>query len=145
MSELLHGDDTCPEAIRRMDEALNAYHSAHITVVHYDSLGEPQLDQFRVCPVYDELGRPSGHFVGFSAALPSPRRALLPCSEFAEPSRWLQPDLLDTLDDELNGDAPRTCDTHSPRLLDSPFLSARRTGKGKAVGARPRAPTRSVE
>lgn len=91
-----------------MDEALRCYHSAHLSLIHYNKHGEPWLDQFRLCPVYDEHGRPSGHFVGISTAIPlrpeitSP---LCPPGEdlSCEPSRWLQPDLLDMLDEELNG------------------------------------------
>ena len=93
-----------------MNEAFRAYHSAHLALVHYDRRGEPWLDQFRICPVYDEHGRPSGHFVGVSAA--APVRATLgalsapPCAGGA-PSRWMQPELLGMLDEQLNGKGPR--------------------------------------
>jgi hypothetical protein len=109
LGELLHGDQTSPEALRRIDEAFHFYLSAHLAIVHYDKDGNPFLDQFRVCPVFDEQGRPSGHFVGISSAvqLQSLLEApyTLPCADFAscEPSRWLQPDLLELLDEQLGG------------------------------------------
>jgi hypothetical protein len=113
LTELLHGDSTSPESLRRMNEAFHTYHSAHLSVIHYDKHGDPWLDNFRVCPVFDEHGRPSGHFVGVSTAVPlkvqadpTPSDSMAAC----EPSRWLQPDLLDMLDEELNG----TIESQSP-------------------------------
>jgi hypothetical protein len=66
----LQGKDTDPADPKKIRAALDAQKEEHVCLLNYKKNGEPFMNQFFICPLYDE-NKKLAYFLGAQAAVDS--------------------------------------------------------------------------